>query len=65
MLDLIPLIFVCGSYSRTKTLPSARACPNCGNPHGAQLYETYNRCHFCFVPVFKTAGGSRQGGREL
>lgn len=59
MLDFLPLIFVCGSYNRTKPLKAARHCPNCGLPDGAQLYESYNRCHFCFVPLCKTGSSSR------
>jgi hypothetical protein len=58
-MDFIPLLFICGSYNRTKPLSDARFCPNCGLQNGAVLYESYNRCHFCFVPLFKTGAKSR------
>ncbi len=58
-MNFIPIIFVWGHYNRTKPLQKANNCPNCGQQQGAQLYETYNRCHFCFVPLFKSTGKRR------
>jgi hypothetical protein len=55
----IPIFFVCGDMERTRSLGQARFCANCQTKDGAQLYESYTRFHFCFIPLCKTGGERR------
>ena len=55
----IPIIFVCGTEQRTKSLGQHRFCPNCGNKEGAELFEQYGKFQFCFIPLCRTGGSSR------
>lgn len=52
-----PAIPAAAEQERVKALGQARFCSNCGTKDGAQLFESYGRFHFCFVPLCKVRRG--------
>ena len=58
-MDFIPLVCVCGTRQHAKALGPTRPRPNCGAKAGAGLFEKYSRFCCCFIPLWKTGGGTR------